>query len=375
MSNKTILIVDDSPVNVRILDELLVDFRKKVATSGMKALEIAGSESPPDIILLDIEMPGMNGFQICRELKKNPLTSHIPVIFITSKTDKKTTIEGFKLGASDFMTKPFNHEELMARVNTQLDLADARQKLESTVRQMEISSTLLKKAGEELNRKNILSDSLLLNILPEYVARELKEFGQVVPRHYSLATVLFADLVGFSRISKSLNPKEVIHELTKLFTGFDEILQRNNMEKIKTIGDGYMAAGGIPIPNDSNPTDAVRAGLMMIEFVKDAMLANKSTGKPLWEVRVGIHTGELIAGVIGKNKFAYDIWGDTVNAASRMESLGKPGRVNISGITYQFVKGQFKCTPGGKVEAKNMGKMDLYFCDCEISVDNYSNAG
>lgn len=367
---KTILIVDDTPENIDILDGLLQDYRKKVATNGEKALQIAFSEDPPDLILLDIEMPKMDGFEVCKRLKSDPLTKDIPVIFLTAQTDKKTTIEGFKIGACDFMTKPFNPEELMVRVKTQLDLTEARRKLEATIQQMEISSALLKQSAEEMSRQNITieeerrkADSLLLNVLPEFVARELKERGHVTPRHFPIATVLFADLVGFSKISKGLTPKEIVDELSYLFVGFDLILEKNNMEKIKTIGDGYMAAGGVPIPNTSNPVDVVKAGIEMVKFVNRIRAENEKSGRPSWEVRIGIHTGELVAGVIGKNKFVYDIWGVTVNAASRMESAGEPGKVNISGITYQLVKDKFNCTYRGNIDVKNMGKLDLYFCN------------
>ena len=217
-----------------------------------------------------------------------------------------------------------------------------------------------KNAVEEERRK---ADSLLLNVLPEYVARELKESGHVTPRHFSIATVLFADLAGFSKLSQGLTPKEIVDELTQLFVEFDFILERNNMEKIKTIGDGYMAAGGLPLPNSSNPVDGVRAGLEMIESLKKIKEKNEKSGKPAWEVRIGIHTGDLVAGVIGKNKFVYDIWGATVNAASRMESAGEAGKVNISGITYQLVKDKFDCVRRGNIEVKNMGKMDMYFVE------------
>lgn len=365
MNTKTILIVDDSPTNINILNELLGDFRKLVATNGEKALELASNEVP-DLILLDIEMPGMDGFEVCRRLKSESRTQQIPVIFLTAKTDKETTIAGFKVGARDFMTKPFNADELIVRVNTQLDLAETRQKLETTIQQMEISSSLLKQSSDELAKQNMIADNLLLNILPEYVARELKERGQVAPRHFRIATVLFADLVGFSKISKGLTPQQMIDELNELFVGFDGILERNHLEKIKTIGDGYMAVGGLPVPNSTNPVDAVRAGLEMVKFIRERRSENGS--RPQWELRIGIHTGELIAGVIGKSKFAYDIWGDTVNVASRMESGGEKGMVNISGITYQLVKSHFNCVHRGKIDAKNMGKMDLYACSEEALV-------
>jgi class 3 adenylate cyclase len=155
----------------------------------------------------------------------------------------------------------------------------------------------------------------------------------------------------------------MVDELNTLFVGFDEILERNNMEKIKTIGDGYMAAGGLPVQNGTNPVDAVKSGLEMVEFVKKVKEANEKAGKPVWDLRIGIHTGDLIAGVIGKSKFVYDIWGISVNTASRMESAGEPGKVNISGITYQLVKDKFNCLRRGNIEVKNMGKMDMYFVE------------
>ena len=372
--DKTILLVDDTPANIAILSSLLSNFKRKVATDGAKALALAGSGNPPDLILLDLDLPDMTGFDVCGQLKGNPQTRHIPVIFLTANTEKKTTVEGFKLGASDFMTKPFDPDELMVRVTTQLELQESRQRLETIVQQLELSSTLLKQSGEELNRqKNAIeeerkkADSLLLNVLPEHVARELKENGYVIPRHFPIATVLFADLVGFSKLSKGLTPKEIVDELNHLFVGFDFILERNNLEKIKTMGDGYMAAGGLPVPNGSNPADAVRAGLEMIDFLKRIKEANRDSGKPAWDVRIGIHTGEVVAGVIGKNKFVYDIWGSTVNAASRMESAGEIGKVNISGITYQLVKDKFNCHRRGNIDVKNMGKMDMYFAESIIT--------
>lgn len=366
---KTILLVDDTPENIDILNSLLSDFNRKVALNGEKALELAASANP-DLILLDIDMPGMSGLEVCRRLKENPQTQNIPVIFLTANVEKKITVEGFRVGACDYMTKPFDPDELMMRVKTQLELMESRQRLENIVRQLEVSSKMLKHSNEELSRqKNAIeterkkADSLLLNVLPESVAKELKEKGAVVPRHFPIASVMFTDLVNFSKISKGLTPAEMIDELNNIFVGFDEILERNNMEKIKTIGDGYMAAGGVPNENTSNPVDAVTAGLEMIAFLKNYNSKPGREGKPAWECRIGIHTGELIAGVIGKNKFVYDIWGDSVNTASRMESSGAPGKVNISGITYHLVKDKFACERRGNIEVKNMGKMDMYFVE------------
>ncbi len=370
MNDKTILIVDDTPENIDILNSLLSDFKRKVATNGKKAIQLVESTEQPDLVLLDIDMPEMNGFEVCEVLKRNPATKDIPVIFVTGNTNKKTTVEGFKLGANDFVTKPFNPEELMVRVMTQLGLREARQRLESTIQQLEVTATLLKQSGEEMQRQKRIAEeernranALLLNIMPNLVATELKEKGSVAPAHYPIASVLFADLAGFTRISKGLNPTELLQELNVLFVGFDTIAERHNMEKIKTLGDGYMAAGGIPVQNSTNPVDAVLAALEMIEFVRKTREENQVKGMPPWELRVGVHTGPIVAGVLGKYKFNYDIWGGTVNTASRMESAGEPGRVNISGITYQLIKDKFKCTGRGDITVKNMGKMDMYFVE------------
>lgn len=371
-SDRMILIVDDTAENVAVLSNLLMSYKKKVASSGEKALELVRNGSRPDLILLDIEMPGLNGFEVCRQLKNDPDTSNIPVIFLTADMDKKTTVQGFKAGACDFMTKPFDPDELLMRITTQLELASARERLETLVEQMEISSSLLKSSGDEIDRQRKeleqernKSDLLLRNMLPEAIAKELKEKGTVTPRHYPIATVLFADLAGFTKVGKGLGPDDLVRELSYLFVGLDMIVEKHKMEKIKTLGDGYMAAGGIPIQNGSNPVDAVYAGLEMMEFIKRTRIENQKSGRPAWELRIGIHTGPVIAGVIGKNKFTYDIWGVTVNTASRMESAGQPGRINISGITYQLVKDRFKCTPRGNIEVKNMGKMDMYFVEDE----------
>ena len=179
--------------------------------------------------------------------------------------------------------------------------------------------------------------------------------------------MLFADLVGFTKIAEKMSPEELVQELDDCFQAFDEILERHHMEKIKTIGDGYMGAGGLPVPNDTNPNDAVKAGLEILAYLNKQNEKRKLQRKRIWKVRIGIHTGELVAGVIGKNKFAYDIWGDTVNLASRMESSGESDKVNISGATYELVKDFFKCTHRGKVQAKNKGEVDMYFIEEAIN--------
>ncbi|TAG88843.1 MAG: adenylate/guanylate cyclase domain-containing protein [Bacteroidetes bacterium] len=223
------------------------------------------------------------------------------------------------------------------------------------------ANTLLAKEKEltEVERKK--SDDLLLNILPLSVAQELKEKGAAPVKYYERATVLFTDFKGFTNVAEKMTPNELVQELGNCFAKFDEIVGNHNLEKIKTIGDAYMCAGGLPEANKVNPFDAVLAGLEMQAFMAEQHKSRAKEGKDYWYCRLGINSGDLIAGVIGKKKFAYDIWGDTVNTASRMESSGEVGKVNISENTYQIVKNYFECEHRGKISAKGKGEVDMYF--------------
>jgi len=220
---------------------------------------------------------------------------------------------------------------------------------------------LLRKKNKVIAEEQAKSERLLLNILPQETAAELKETGHATPRSYASASVLFTDFKGFTKIAEKLSPEEIIRELDYCFAAFDEICDRHNIEKIKTIGDAYMCAAGIPAENTTHPTDMVKAGLAMQKFMAEWKAQKDAKGELCFELRLGIHTGPLVAGVVGKNKFAYDIWGDTVNLAARMESSGEVGKVNISGDTYDLVKHSFQCEHRGKIQAKNKGEVDMYF--------------
>jgi ligand-binding sensor domain-containing protein/class 3 adenylate cyclase len=217
--------------------------------------------------------------------------------------------------------------------------------------------------SKEIDQQKGEIERLLLNILPKNISEELRLKGKATAGHYNMVTVLFTDFKGFTGISERLTPDELVKELDVCFMGFDDIIDDHYIEKIKTIGDAYMCAGGVPIRNKSNPIDVVMAGLRIREFMNELKKQKEDSGEPYWEIRIGIHTGPLIAGVVGKRKFAYDIWGDTVNTASRMESSGEAGKVNISGTTYELVKEFFECTHRGKIAAKNKGDIDMYFVD------------
>ena len=213
---------------------------------------------------------------------------------------------------------------------------------------------------QEIEAERSRAEGLLLNILPGEVAEELKSKGAATPRHYTSVSVLFTDFQGFTKIASAMPPAALVEELNEFFLAFDEICEQHGLEKIKTIGDSFMCAGGLPVENSTHPQDAVRAALEMLAFIHKKNLKNTALGKPEWPVRIGIHTGEVVSGVVGSKKFAYDIWGDTVNVASRMESNCPVGNVNISEATYRLLNQSFVCEYRGEVEVKNKGRMGMY---------------
>jgi adenylate cyclase len=205
------------------------------------------------------------------------------------------------------------------------------------------------------------SEELLLNILPGEVAEELKAKGEADAKFIDEVTVLFTDFKEFTALTESLSPKDLVQDIHECFSAFDHIMEKHGMEKIKSIGDAYMAAGGLPTPNKTHVADAVNAAVEMLGFIEANKARKTALGLPYFEVRIGIHTGPVVAGIVGVKKFQYDIWGDTVNTASRMETSGEVGRINISGATYDLVKDKFACQYRGKVTAKGKGEIDMYF--------------
>ena len=207
------------------------------------------------------------------------------------------------------------------------------------------------------------SEELLLNILPAEVAEELKEKGYTTARAFEEATILFSDIKGFTHVAEKMTAKELVKEIDTYFSAFDRIMQQYGLEKIKTIGDAYIAAGGLPEGNTANAGKVIEAAIAMQKVVEQFGKERAAVGNPYFELRIGIHTGPVVAGVVGIKKFQYDIWGDTVNMAARMEQSGVPGRINVSQCTYELIKEKFTCTHRGKVEAKNKGEVDMYFVE------------
>jgi PAS domain S-box-containing protein len=482
-SNKgVILIVDDNPDNLELLFFFLSDsnFTVLLATDGKSAIEKVES-AQPDLIILDVMMPGIDGFETCRRLKANESSKDIPVIFMTALSETVDKLRGFNLGAVDYLTKPIQEEELKARVTTHITLrnlnrslleqnlrleqeirkrqqkedelrlsnqaiaassngiviADAREpdlpiiyinpafermtgysaqeiigrncrflqgpdkdqpalnELRSALRggrdckvvlsnyrkdgtrfwnelsvspiydgagnlthfvgiQMDITER--KQAQEELRKQQQQTEKLLLNILPEPIAERLKLEPSTIADSFEEVSVLFADLVGFTAFSAERSAKELVEILNLIFSKFDRLAEKHGLEKIKTIGDAYMVVAGLPTPR----TDHAEAIAQMALDMQQAIVNLSAEMGEAFSIRIGINSGSVVAGVIGIKKFSYDLWGDTVNTASRMESQGIPGAIQVTAQTYERLRDNYLFEERGVIRVKGKGEMTTY---------------
>jgi len=216
---------------------------------------------------------------------------------------------------------------------------------------------IIQKRTEEITKEKEEIEHLLVRLLPKETADELKSTGRVRSKKYEMVTVLFSDIQGFTKIAKEIDSEDLIEKLDTIFYNFDLIVDKHNIEKIKTIGDSYMCAGGLPMKNHTNPVETILVALEMQQYMRELNLKSMEE----WKTRIGVHTGSVIAGVIGRKRLSFDIWGDTVNTASRMESTGSPGQINISGYTYELVKDFYTFEYRGKFPVKDLGAVDMYF--------------
>ncbi len=243
----------------------------------------------------------------------------------------------------------------------EITLKRQKEELERLTRELQEKNEMLENQWKLLQEERSKVDGMLENFLPKYVIRNLMQYGYAKPRNYKKATVMFADFKDFTPACKNLTPDQIVDYLNFFFTRFDEIVVDHYIEKIKTIGDAYMCVGGVPVRNRSHPFDVVLAALKFQYFLSHLDLFDPEKKYPRWELRIGIHTGPLVAGIVGKIKFAYDVWGDTVNTAQRLQTACEPGRVNISATTYSAIKDYFICEPRGLIEVKHGGKIDMYY--------------
>jgi len=342
----TILIVDDESANLDIIDKILQQSNHKTFTakSGVEALKILEKElAKIDLILLDLIMPEVNGMDLLKKLKDNNNTYHIPVIMLSALDEIDTIVECISMGADDFLIKPVNRILLHARLNNALEKKYFHDKEIKYQKQIKIEQEK--------------SDKLLLNILPESIAKRLKNGESLIADDFEDSTVLFADLAGFTKLSSTISATDVVMQLNSIFSLFDGMLIKYSLEKIKTIGDCYMLAGGLPKPDKNHADSVARMALEMLDIIKEI---NTKTNQSL-KVRIGINSGPVAAGVIGKEKFIYDLWGDTVNVASRMETFGSNSKIHVSANTYLQLKDYYNFTKRDKINIPGKGTMQTYF--------------
>lgn len=340
-----ILVADDVRLDREILRSFLEKegYRVSCAEDGLDALDMMDAQSF-DLVILDIMMPRMYGSKVLIKMRENPMLRHIPVIMMTSIDDVESAAQCIEHGADDYMTKPHNKTLLMARISNCL------QKIKFRAQE--------KLFLKELEKDKQRSDKLLFSIMPKAIAEKLKSGERIIVDYFAEVTVMFSDIVGYTKMSSSLPEEELIQVLHSIYSNFDELSMKYGLEKIKTIGDSYMVVGGIPNHFDQHAEAIADMALDMRAMLKGY---RTSQGNQV-SMRFGINTGPVRVGIIGTRKFSYDLWGDTVNIASRMESTGLPDKIHVSDATRACLEGKFELEKRpGKVNAKGKGAMTTYF--------------
>lgn len=339
----SVLLVDDDPANLEIISMLLEQFGYSCesAQSGEEGLFLAQSK-PFDLVLLDLFLPGMNGFEVLKCLRDDIELRNLPVLVLSGSDQSETAIRSIESGAEDFLPKPINPVLLKARIEACMEKKRLRDLEKEYLAQLQIEQEK--------------SEALLLNILPKAIADRLKTGESSIVDAFPDVTVLFADLAGFTDLSTRISTEELWRMLNDIFSEFDRLAGIYGLEKIKTIGDGYMIVGGLPVPQANHAEAVAEMALDMQGVITRFNTENNTSLK----IRIGINTGPVIAGIIGKKKFIYDLWGDTVNTASRMESHGHPGHIQITDTTFELLKDKFIMAKRGVIQVKGKGEMTTF---------------
>ena len=352
-----VLVVDDSKTLRRILIRELNSIgitNISEAGDGNEAVERLRVESF-DLMLLDMEMPELDGLGVLKVVKSTPELSYLPVIIVSSAEDFDRIVECIQVGAEDYLPKPFNAVLLRARVFSSLE----KKRLRDLDREHILE---LQREKEMLHVEQMKSEKLMLNILPKPIADRLKRGEKNIAGSYPEVTVLFSDLVGFTKMSAKKTAPELVKLLNDIFSRFDKRAELLGLEKIKTIGDAYMAVGGLPIPRSDHAEIVADMALGMYQDLADFNQDNQQE----IQMRIGIHSGPVVAGVIGFTKFSYDLWGNTVNTASRMESTSGNGRIQVSAITHELLKEHFVLEERELIECKGLGPMLTSYVNARI---------
>ena len=339
-----ILIVDDTEATRELLSRRLAREGHRIvqAENGRSALERIAAE-PFDLILLDMMMPDINGYEVLTQLKADVRFHHIPVIVISALDELDSIVRCIEAGAEDYLSKPFDPVLLRARIGASLEKTRLREREQAAI--------------AELRTEKERSETLLLNILPKSIIARMHCGETPIADRFHDVTVLFSDIVGFTRMSTRRSASDVVALLNAIFSAVDRLALEYGIEKIKTIGDAYMAVAGLPEPRDDHAQVIARLALAMREVVGDV---SQRLGEDL-KIRIGLHTGNTVAGVIGMHKFAYDVWGDTVNTASAMELHGIPNEIQVSHASFMRLSDSFVLEPRGAIEIKGKGQMETYF--------------
>ncbi len=337
-----ILVVDDNVTILAALSRRLTRQHHQVVSCerGEEAIEIVRSQMF-DVVLLDVMMPGMSGIEVLRRLKAD--FPDLPVVMISALDETEMIVRCLEDGADDYLSKPVNGALLQARIASSLDRKFLRDRE--------------KEAQAKLKAEKKRSDKLIRNVLPDGIVERLRRGEAVTADHFDNVTIMFCDLVGFTRLTADWNPARTLDLLNEIFSGFDELVVKYGLEKIKTIGDAYMVAGGLPEPQPSHAEAVAAMALEMPRVVATAAFKRQTN----LACRIGLNSGPAVAGIVGAKKFFYDVWGDTVNTASRMESSSLPGRIQVSKATRDATAATFDLQKRGEIDIKGKGPMTTYF--------------
>lgn len=344
----SVLVVDDSRTLRKILIRELnsLGFHNILeAADGLEAIEVVKSK-PVDLMLLDMEMPELDGLGVLQHLKADETYKALPIIVISGADQFEKTIKCIEIGAEDYLPKPFDPILLRARIFSSLE----KKRLRDLDRK---HLEMLNQEKQLLEIEQMKTEKLMLNILPRPIAERLKRGEKNISGSYPDVTILFSDLVGFTKMSSTTTATELVRLLNDLFTRFDIRAEALGLEKIKTIGDAYMVVGGLPIPR---PDHAALCAEMALGMFEDLQNFNQENNAEL-NMRIGMNSGPVVAGVIGFTKFSYDLWGNTVNTASRMESTSQQGRVQVSPSTHEALKDLYVFEDAGLMECKGLGEI------------------
>lgn len=312
-----VLVVDDEEHNRTLLRDPLEarGYEIAEAENGLQALQQTALR-PPDLVLLDLMMPKLDGFEVCRRLRRDAKTAHIPILMVTALSERKERLMGIEAGANDFLNKPIDIQNVILRVN---------------------NAVYAKHLHDQLQAEQEKSEQLLLNILPKPIAERMKKGETNIADTYPDVTVLVADLVGFTTLSDHIGPEQTVQLLNEIFSAFDLLTEKHCLEKIKTIGDAYMVAGGLLLPRPNHAEACADLALKLLDHIQQFNRQYETSIR----IRIGLCTGPVVAGVIGRGRFAFDLWSETVNLACRLEATGEAGKIQIAASTCERLQDKY----------------------------------